>query len=163
MPVSYSHHLKLANIFLIRTGFLGTFNPMWCIKYECGSCAASYIGETCRHLCPDLREGPNPHSNIMRVQFIKMRVRSFCEITADLSTRINEHLETYKESAIYKHIHEQSRQGRSCKRSCNSDSFTILDKGATKLQLRMKEGMYIKRDSPVLNTQVKSYSPHIQL
>ena len=45
------------------------------------------------------------------------------------------------------------------KRSCSADSFTILDKGATKLQLRMKEGMYIKRDSPVLKKQVKSYSP----
>ena len=96
-------------------------------KFTCSCCAATYIGETSRHL----------------------------------STRIKEHLESDKKSAIYKHLHVDNRQGRHCKRSCNANSFVILDKAPTKLQLAIKEGLYIKQDSPLLNKQVYCYAPQI--
>ena len=85
------------------------------------------------------------------------------ETIRHLSTRIKEHLETDKESAIYKHLHAGTRQSRNCKRNANCDSFVILDKAQTKYQLRIKEGMLIKRDSPCLNKQVHYYVPHIAL
>ena len=85
------------------------------------------------------------------------------ETSRHLSTRIKEHLESDKESAVYKHLHAKTRQSRLCKRKSNADSFIILDKAATKYQLRIKEGMYIKRDTPELNKKVHCYVPSICL
>ena len=85
------------------------------------------------------------------------------ETSRHLSTRVKEHLESDKESAVYKHLHAKTRQSRLCKRKSNADSFIILDKAATKYQLRIKEGMYIKRDTPELNKKVHCYLPNICL
>ena len=83
------------------------------------------------------------------------------ETTRHLPTRINEHLKTDTTSSVYQHLHGNSRQSRRCRRSCNADCFVILDKAATSHQLKIKEGMYIAKHSPVLNRQVYSYSPNI--
>ena len=82
-----------------------------------------------------------------------------------LSTRTHEHLCTDHDSAIYKHLHVDSRQGRVCKRSSNENSFSILDHAKTKYQLRLKEGLYIKKQQPILNKSSKKvpYAPHIYL
>ena len=58
-------------------------------KFVCGSCNASYIGETTRHL----------------------------------ATRIKEHLETDKQSHVYKHLLSSS----ACKLVCDENCFFILD------------------------------------
>ena len=45
----------------------------------------------------------------------------------------------------------------------SNKDLIILDKAATKYQLRIKEGMYIKRDTPELNKKVHCYVPSICL
>ena len=45
-----------------------------------------------------------------------------------------------------------------CKRACTDDCFSILDRASTKFQLRIKEGLYIKWEQPVLNKQLYSYT-----
>ena len=75
-------------------------------KFVCGSCNASYIGETARHL----------------------------------STRIKEHLETDKQSYVYKHLLSSS----ACKLVCNENCFSILDHAQSKFALRIKEGMHVE-------------------
>ena len=83
------------------------------------------------------------------------------ETTKHLPTRIKQHLETDTTSSVFKHLHGDSRQSRHCRRSCNADCFVILDKAPTSHQLKIKEGMYITKYSPVLNRQVYSYTPNI--
>ena len=85
------------------------------------------------------------------------------ETARHVSTRVMEHLESDKKSAIYQHLHAGTRQSRLCRRNSNADSFIILDHAETKHQLRIKEGLYIKRDSPELNKQVNCYVPSISL
>ena len=85
------------------------------------------------------------------------------ETSRHLPTRINEHLKTDTSSSVYKHLNGNNRQSRRCKRTCNADCFVILDHAATTHQLKIKEGLYIARDSPVLNKQVYSYTPSIHL
>ena len=84
------------------------------------------------------------------------------ETTKHLPTRIAQHLETDTSSSVYKHLHGNNRQSRRCKRTCNADCFVILDHAETSHQLKIKEGMYIARDSPQLNKQVYSYTPNIK-
>ena len=84
------------------------------------------------------------------------------ETSRHLPTRIKEHLETDTSSAIHKHIHGNNRQSRRCKRACSADCFVILDHAATSYQLKMKEGFFITRESPLLNKQVYSYTPNLQ-
>ena len=71
--------------------------------------------------------------------------------------RKKEHLSSDQSSAVYKHIHDV--ENGACKAACNNDCFTILDRAPTKYQLRIKEGLLIRRDQPILNIQVKSYNP----
>ena len=85
------------------------------------------------------------------------------ETARHFNTRVMEHLESDKKSAIYQHLHAGTRQSRNCRRNSNADSFIILDHAETKHQLRIKEGLYIRRDTPLLNKQVNCYVPSITL
>ena len=73
-----------------------------------------------------------------------------------MMNRKKEHLSSDQSSAVYKHIHDV--ENGACKAACNNDCFTILDRAPTKYQLRIKEGLLIRRDQPILNIQVKSYN-----
>ena len=83
------------------------------------------------------------------------------ETTRHLPTRINEHLKSDTSSAIYQHLHRNNRQSRRCKRSCTADCFVVLDHAVTSFQLKIKEGLYISREAPLLNKQVYSYTPNL--
>ena len=73
------------------------------------------------------------------------------ETTRHLSTRIREHLVSDKSSHIYKHLQESE----TCKNSCSTESFTILDYATSKFQIKIKEALYFKWDNPSLNGQLK--------
>ena len=62
-----------------------------------------------------------------------------------------------KNSHIFKHLNAAPE----CKEQCTSDCFTILDHARTKFQLRIKEGLYIKWESPELNKQLYHYSSNL--
>ena len=66
-----------------------------------------------------------------------------------LATRIHEHLFTDKNSHIYKHLNKSA----TCKGKCDHNSFTIIDSAPTKLQLKIKESLYISWQNPNLNKQ----------
>ena len=56
---------------------------------------------------------------------------------------------------VFKHL-----QGKEfCRASCTPDCLEILDSGATKYQVKLKESMFINWEKPDLNQQVK----HINL
>ena len=74
------------------------------------------------------------------------------ETSRHLTTRIKEHLETDKNSHVYKHL----RQSSQCKDTADANCFSILDSAPSKYQLKIKEGMYISWLNPILNKQVKS-------
>ena len=65
------------------------------------------------------------------------------------NTRQNEHLETDKTSAIYKHL----QKSNNCKLKNNPNSFSILDHAKTDYELALKEAIHIKWVNPTLNGQ----------
>ena len=73
------------------------------------------------------------------------------ETTWRLKCRIWEHLESNKESNIYKHLQENSP----CLQKSKEESFTIIDTAPTKWQLKLKEGLHISWLKPNLNKQIK--------
>ena len=75
------------------------------------------------------------------------------ETTRHFEKRVDEHLRTDKQSAVYKHL----KADPACMRSSNVECFSILDKARTGYQLAVKEAMFIKERDPVLNRQVVSY------
>ena len=76
------------------------------------------------------------------------------ETTRHISSRIEEHLKTDKQSHIYKHL----QNNLDCFNKSNNKCFSILDSARTKFQLKLKEGMYIGWVNPDLNKQVKYVS-----
>ena len=74
------------------------------------------------------------------------------ETTQQFLVRVNEHLYTDVNSAVYKHLKDKP----TCKGLCNSECFTIVDRAPTNYQLRIKEAFYIQKLKPVLNKQTKS-------
>ena len=66
-------------------------------------------------------------------------------------TRRQEHLETDKESSVYKH----HRKNQLCKNANGAESFTLLDFAKNDYDLALKEAMHIKWVSPNLNGQKK--------
>jgi hypothetical protein len=78
------------------------------------------------------------------------------ETQRHLSVRINEHFKD-KNLHVFKHLNAAPE----CKEQCTSDCFTILDHARTKFQLRIKEGLYIKWESPELNKQLYHYSSNL--
>ena len=77
------------------------------------------------------------------------------ETSRHFSTRVREHLLSDGSSHVHKHL----LSSESCRASCSTDCFQILDYAATKYQVRLKESMHIKWEKPNLNQQVK----HINL
>ena len=75
------------------------------------------------------------------------------ETERNLSVRIDEHLFSDKKSHVYKHL----STSEDCKRMGNALCFSVLDRGNTKHQLRIKEGLHIKWRQPVLNKQLYCY------
>ena len=74
------------------------------------------------------------------------------ETTKQFIVRINEHLHTDKNSAIYKHLKNDS----DCNSLCGIESFKIIDRAPTEYQLRIKEAFYIQKFHPSLNKQSES-------
>ena len=81
------------------------------------------------------------------------------ETTRHFSKRIDEHLRTDKNSAIYKHLFTDTN----CVDNSSADWFSILDIAISRYQLKIKEGMHIKWENPSLNKQVKYESTHLTL
>ena len=81
------------------------------------------------------------------------------QTTKHNSVRAQEHLVTDKKSSVYKHLQNNPL----CMASCNEQCFTILDKAPTQYQLKIKEGMLIKKIDPILNKQVISYKAKLVL
>ena len=81
------------------------------------------------------------------------------ETARHFEQRVDEHLRTDTSSAIYKHLKENN----ACKRLCNNDCFSILDRGQTKWELKVKEAAHIKLRDPLLNKQVDSYKMKLLL
>ena len=75
------------------------------------------------------------------------------ETTRHLSKRIDEHLRTDKNSHIYKHLQGDLK----CFDSSNKNCFSILDSATSTYQLKIKEGLHIQWDDPILNKQVNHY------
>ena len=65
------------------------------------------------------------------------------------NNRQSEHLDTDKNSSIFKHLEEY----QACKNKNNEDSFSILDHAKTDYELALKEAMHIKWLNPKLNGQ----------
>ena len=76
------------------------------------------------------------------------------ETSRHLSVRITEHLQSDKQSHIYKHIHENLE----CFNACDKNCFVVLDTGMTKKELKIKEGLYISWQKPNLNVQLPHFS-----
>ena len=67
-------------------------------------------------------------------------------------TRAHEHLNSDKESNIFKHIHSKK-----CKRKTDSrSSFKIIDRANTFYTLKIKEAMHIQWQQPAINGQKKT-------
>ena len=81
------------------------------------------------------------------------------ETVRHLSTRINEHLFSDKQSHIFKHLSSSI----DCKSAASSDSFKILDTANSPYQLKIKEALYIMASKPELNTQVKHFNTTINM
>ena len=75
------------------------------------------------------------------------------ETTRHFYKRVEEHLNDSK-SNIFKHINSNTN----CKDLCTNDCFNILDSASTEYQLKIKEGLHIEWEKPVLNKQVKHIS-----
>ena len=89
--------------------------------------------------------------------FISFHVHAGCsacyvgETNRHFATRIREHLSSYKNSHIFKHL----RGSENCRSLCSEDCFQILDSASTTFQLKIKQAMHILWDQPSLNSQVK--------
>ena len=94
---------------------------------------------------------------VYKFQCAQCNLCYFGETIRHFTTHVNEHLETDKASAVYKHLHENV----DCNRVCNTDCFSVVDRASIKFQLRIKEGLLISKYKPVLNGQVRSYNPGI--
>ena len=66
-----------------------------------------------------------------------------------ISSSIEEHLKTDKQSDIYKHLQINLNRINEYNNKC----FSISDSARTKFQLKLKEGMCIGWGNPVLNDQ----------
>ena len=81
------------------------------------------------------------------------------ETARHLSIRVDEHLNTDTSSHVFKHLQENP----TCKLKCNTSCFTVVDRAASKYQLRIKEALAIKEHAPALNKQVYSYKTKLLL
>ena len=75
------------------------------------------------------------------------------ETARHLTTRVNEHLHTSKDSAIYKHLHDPNNVA--CKNISFEQCFTVLDRANTEFKLAIKEARYTRDEQPDLNKKCK--------
>lgn len=54
-------------------------------------------------------------------------------------------------SHVLKHLNGNPQ----CKEMCDESCFAIIDSGMTEFETKIKEGMHIEWEKPVLNTQIK--------
>ena len=73
------------------------------------------------------------------------------ETTRHLSTRVREHLSRDRNSHVFQHL----QQSNACRCLANKNCFSIVNGAPNKLQLMLKEAMYIQWESPTLNKQLK--------
>ena len=74
-----------------------------------------------------------------------------------LHQRIDEHLRSDKNSHIYKHLHNNIQCFDNCDKSC----FNILDHASSKMERKLKEGLYINWEKPSLNIQQHHFNPSL--
>ena len=72
------------------------------------------------------------------------------ETRRHLTTRIKEHLRSNKSSHVFIHLDNNPN----CKRLSNESCFSILDSDSNQFKLRLKEGLIISKEHPVLNAQL---------
>ena len=120
---------------------------------------AKFIFETCKIGSYFSTKDPVPKCLINHVVYhFKCAGCNACyigETARHYQTRIDEHLFTDKDSAVYKHLHKTNNTD--CKSLSTYECFSILDRAPTKFKLRLKEAHYVRKYDPVLNKQVKSY------
>ena len=68
------------------------------------------------------------------------------ETSRHFSTRVHEHLYSDRSSQILKHL----QNSESCRASCSTDCYKILDSAATKFKVSLKN-MFMKWEKPDLN------------
>ena len=76
-----------------------------------------------------------------------------------MKTRIDEHTKKDKLSDVYKRLHESEIFFQ----NYNNECFSILDTASTKLQRKLKEGLYIGWEMPELNKQIKHISSSLAI
>ena len=67
----------------------------------------------------------------------------------NLATRIKQHLNSDKNSHIYKHL----KGSKTCEDKCSNNSFEIIDSAQTQYSLKLKEAIWIRWLKPALNIQ----------
>ena len=75
------------------------------------------------------------------------------ETSRHLSTRVREHLQTDKNSNIFKHL----RGSDKCRESCSDNCVTVIDTASTYHQRKIKEALHISWEKPILNKQVQHF------
>ena len=75
------------------------------------------------------------------------------ETRRHFKTRMDEHLKTDKNSHIYKHLNGNT----ACFNALNNESFSILDRADSNINLKIKEALHINWEKPNLNAQVNHY------
>ena len=80
------------------------------------------------------------------------------ETARHLTTRVNEHLQVQKDSAIYKHLHDPNNVA--CKNASSEQCFTVLDHANTEFKLAIKEAGYIREQQPDLNNKCKKHKSY---
>ena len=67
-----------------------------------------------------------------------------------LLTHVCQHLSRDRKSHVYQHL----QQSNACHRLANKNCFSVTDCAPNKLQLMLKEALYIKWESPTLNNSL---------
>ena len=76
------------------------------------------------------------------------------ETTHHLSARVHEHLDTDKNSHIFKHLKNSPSSKSLCIESC----FKVLDSANNYHNLKIKEALHIMWERPNFNKQLKHYN-----
>ena len=72
------------------------------------------------------------------------------ETTRHLTTRVNEHLVSAKNSNVNRHVNSNT----DCKIACGNHCFNIIDSDNNEFRLKLRESFHILRRSPLLNAQL---------
>ena len=124
--VVFSCKRRLADYFKFKDRVSRTLTSNVVYKFECGSCNASYIGLTTRHL--------------------PVRVSEHISISARTGNQVKT-----QPSAISDHLLFTCEEHRP-----SLDDFKVLSHGRNEFDLAIKESLWIHRDRPTLNINVSS-------